>query len=330
MSLFRFNISLLTLLFTANLLASEAIDFPTKFKLNKVKSFHKHAGPQNHITGVDSNRNFTDQDEDGVFDLMDSDIDGDGVFNYMDIAPQNKRKQGKDKDKDGIPDFLDFKIKNILQEQMSSDSAKFQEILFKKKGILIFNGDEPFTNTEVKRIVELFLFKELSALPTYGNLQVIFKQPFHSMGYLAKYRDAHGAIILYDNQDHRDSSLHQELSIVHETFHAFSFESEELWNQFMSLSGWSEDGDNLIYKGQSFSPTFFKTKAYLAKELIQGPYFPNDYSKMGPEEMFAECATASLMASRGALLKIKYPMFDKYRSSAMHRFFLNSFAGFTK
>lgn len=323
MNLIWFNISLLTLLLSFNAQADETLNFPSKFKLAK-KSRLKHTGPNNHISGVDNNRNYTDLDQDGIIDLVDSDIDGDGALNYMDIAPLNKKKSGKDKDKDGIPDFLDFKVKNSLKEGMNEVSANLQYELWAKKDILIFNGDFHFTNGEFQSLAKLYLENELKNLPRLSNLKTIFKQPEHSMGHKAKFRNSQKNITLYQNQKHQKSSLEQILTLVHETFHAVSFEYPNLWNQFISKTGWDEAEDSYFYNGTEITFATLKTAPHKVTELIKGANFPNDYSKMGPEEMFAECATASLMMPRGNNISAKYPYIAIYRESALHQFFLNS------
>ena len=147
------------------------------------------------------------------------------------------------------------------------------------------------------------------------------------MGYKAKFRDSHRAIILFQNMIHENSPLEQELTVVHESFHALSYERPEFWNEFLDLSGWGEEqeGDILTFKEHSFHISDFKTNSEKVSSIIEGDEFPSEYSKMGPDEMFAECATASLMSNRGDALLNKYPYLANYHSTAVHSFFLNHF-----
>jgi len=324
MKLNMFNIVLLMLFYSFGLRASEDLRFPNKFRLVK-KSKLKHIGPENHITGIDSNRNFTDLDKDGLYDLVDSDIDGDGVTNYLDLYPLDKKKKGKDLDFDGIPDFVDFEVFEKLKEGMSKDSANYQKKLFNLKGIIIFNGDLLFSNKEIKRIAELYLKKELKGLKKLSNLKVIFKQPPHPMGYRAKFRHNHLAITLYENNDHRLNSYHQELTVAHESFHALSMEVSDLYEEFLSLSGWSEYDDGLSHQGRFFKASSFQVSPELVVKTLQDPEFPNDYSKLGPEEMFAECATASLFNRKNQSAEFKYPYLARYKKTSLHKFFLSRF-----
>lgn len=324
MNLRIFYISLLTLLLPLCSQANGSLVFPYKFQI-KVKTGHKHFGPKNHITGLDQNRNYTDIDKDGFIDLIDPDIDGDGALNYLDIAPLNKKKQGKDIDNDGIPDFVDFLVNGKLKERMNLESAALQQKLFEEKEIILFNGDFLFTNTEFKRIANMYLSKELKSFPLLSNLKVIFKQPKHSMDYKAKFSQSQKSITLYQNTLHQNNPQEQELSLVHETFHAISYEFSPLWDSFTALTGWEETDEEYIYNGIKIPYGVLRTNPKQVTSVIKGDSFPNDYSKLGPEEMFAECATASLMLPRGNTIKAKYPQLDKYLGSKVHQFFLNSF-----
>jgi hypothetical protein len=312
------------LILSLSLGAAEPLEFPRKFKL-KEKNFLKHTGPIHHIEGIDSNRNFTDLDQDGILDLLDSDIDGDGVSNFMDLKPLDKNVQGADVDADGIPDFLDFKINDSLKEGMDIESATFQERLFKEKGLLIFNGDFPFTNREFKRLASLYLSKELRLFKKADALDVIFKQPVHPMGYRAKYRFSHKAITLYSNEDHKKNPLHQELTLVHENFHALIKSEPKLWEEFLEKSGWRIGEAEYFYKEESFPIALIKTDPEAIVGALQSPEFPSDYSKLGPEEMFAECATASLMNHRDEVKTLKYPYLEDYLYTPLHSFILSSF-----
>ncbi len=305
--------------------ATEPLEFPHKFNLPQKKSFFKHTGPVHHIEGIDSNRNFTDLDGDGVFDLLDFDIDGDGVSNFMDLNPLDKNIQGIDSDEDGIPDFLDFKVGSILKENMDIESALFQERLFKGIGLLIFNGDFPFTNREFKRLASLYLSKELRLFKKAENLDVIFKQPIHPMGYRGKYRSSHRAITLYSNEDHKNNPLHQELTLVHENFHALIQSESKFFQEFLELTTWKVLGDNYSYQGEVFPISLVKTDPEAISKALNSDEFPSDYAKLGPEEMFAECATASLMNHREEIKIVKYPYLDKYLYTPLHSFILASF-----
>lgn len=317
---------LIPLIISLNLGATELLEFPHKFKLKQKKKSHlKHTGPQNHIEGVDSNRNFTDLDQDGVFDLVDSDIDGDGVSNFMDFEPLNKKIKGMDIDEDGIPDFLDFKVGAILKENMDIESATFQERLFKDIGLLIFNGDSPFSNKEFKRLASLYLSKELRLFKKASQLDVIFKQPVHPMGYRGKYRSAHKAITLYSNNDHKNNPLHQELTLVHENFHALVHSEGLLWDAFLEKSGWAITEDKYSYKNESFPISLIKTDPEAISSTLLAAEFPSDYAKLGPIEMFAECATASLMKHREEIINVKYPYLAQYLDTSLHSFVLSSF-----
>lgn len=324
MNSIKFKIALLTILFSLSLSANEGLSFPEKFNLGK-KSNQKHFGPKNHITGIDSNRNFTDLDKDGVYDLMDSDIDGDGVTNYLDLFPLDKKKKGVDKDRDGLPDFVDFEVFGKLKEGMNTESADYQKKLFEIKGITIFNGDFFFKNSEIKRVAKLYLKKELKGLRKLKNLKVLFKQPPHAMGYRAKFRHNHKAITLYENEDHRGNPFHQELSLAHESFHALAEEIPTFYQDFVGLSGWTEHEDQLSYEDDFFDHTIFRTKPDIIIQRLKAPEFPSDYSKLGPEEMFAECATASLFDRKDASSRFKYPYLNKYKTTPLHQFFVSYF-----
>ncbi|MBK25762.1 MAG: hypothetical protein CME70_17315 [Halobacteriovorax sp.] len=324
MNLKKFKIVLLMFIYSFGLRASEELRFPNKFRLVK-KTKLKHLGPENHITGIDSNRNFTDLDKDGVYDLVDSDIDGDGVTNYLDLHPLDKNKKGRDSDLDGIPDFVDFEVLGKLKEGMNKASANYQKELFVQKGIILFNGDFLFSNQEVKRISELYLKKELKGLMKLSNLKVLFKQPTHSMGYRAKFRHNHKAITLYENHDHKIKPFHQELTIAHESFHALSTENSEFYEEFLNLSGWSEHNDGISHEGRFFNPAIFQTSPELVIKTLQNPEFPNDYSKLGPEEMFAECATASLFNRKNESTLFKYPYLKRFKKTSLHNFFVSHF-----
>lgn len=317
---------LLLIIFTISLKAgaNEPLSFPYKFQLNKFSKF-KHTGPENHIEGIDENRNFTDLDEDGVFDLMDSDIDGDGVTNFMDYAPLDKKTNGEDADLDGIPDFLDFKVGGELKENMNIESATLQERLFKEKKLLIFNGDFPFSNREFKRLASLYLSKELRLFKKAEELDVIFKQPVHPMAYRGKYHSSHKAIILYSNEDHKKYPLHQELTLVHENFHALIHSETKLWEEFLLKTGWRIEGEEFSYHGEAFPISLITTNPAAITSAISSPEFPSDYAKLGPFEMFAECATASLMNHRDEVKAVKYPYLEDYLKTPLHSFILTSF-----
>jgi hypothetical protein len=316
---------LLPFIISLSLGATEPLEFPLKFNLPQAKSFLKHTGPVNHVEGIDSNRNFTDLDADGVFDLLDSDIDGDGVSNFMDLNPLDKDIQGEDRDEDGIPDFLDFKVGEVLKENMDIESAAFQERLFKGIGLLIFNGDFPFTNREFKRLASLYLSKELRLFKKAEALDVIFKQPIHPMGYRGKYRSSHRAIVLYSNEDHKKNPLHQELTLVHENFHALIESEPKLFQEFLDLTRWKILEDTYSYQGESFPISLIKTDPEAISRALTSDEFPSDYAKLGPMEMFAECATASLMNHREEIKTVKYPYLDKYLYTPVHSFILASF-----
>ena len=145
------------------------------------------------------------------------------------------------------------------------------------------------------------------------------------MGYRGKYRSSHKAITLYNNIDHKNNPLHQELTLIHENFHALIHSEGALWEKFLERSGWRILEDEYLYKEKRFPMALIKTDPEAITTALQSPEFPSDYAKLGPIEMFAECATASLMNHREEIKNVKYPYLEEYLDTPLHSFVLSSF-----
>jgi|GEM_PF-3720888 len=102
---------------------------------------------------------------------------------------------------------------------------------------------------------------------------------------------------------------------VHEYFHAIAAAWPELNFQFQKLSHWTEKNtpEDMVYTYSAVWPNSAKGRQRLYQvtgfdlaenesEVIQaldGPDFPSDYSKLGPDEMLAETGTAAVMLLEG-------------------------------
>lgn len=243
-------------------------------------------GDQSSYPELDKATTYKDFDRDEIPDKMDGDIDNDGVTNYLDQYPFDINKRGKDKDADGIPDFVDIE----------GEVGEVQEELAQKKGIvLVFDGAR-FSDKEIEIIRGEFIEKSFSDLEDFSKLKTIIKRKDEGDN-RAHYNHFWNAIEFFPNEYHK-STINFTHTLVHETFHALAYQNIKAFKEFSTEMGWRKElnyGVRGYRYGEHFFSDFDLRHDSDKTGVLSSPNFPSDYSKTGPHEMFAEVGTASLL-----------------------------------
>jgi hypothetical protein len=97
-----------------------------------------------------------------------------------------------------------------------------------------------------------------------------------------------------------DQSPHFAATFIHEYFHAVAARFPRAFEDFEKVAGWSsrESGEETIYtfRSMQFSDYQLEEEPESVVKRLNFPVFPSDYSKLGPDEMFAECGTATALS----------------------------------
>lgn len=242
---------------------------------------------------------FNDTDSDGIPDVMDSDIDNDLVNNYLDQYPFDKNRHGEDLDNDQIPDFLDFEVLGKRKKRINSEMALIQERVFKEKGVLIVFNKGKFNLEELRVIQHELLDGTFKNINNFKRLKVIIKE--NSGPHFANFNKFWHGATFFQNDYHRKQIKNFRGTFVHEVFHSLRYGNTKLYDRFLKASGWSIKGSGTRKKFfyqtnegiQAFTSFDFRFQFNLVKEKLSGANFVSDYSKNGPEEMFAEVMTAT-------------------------------------
>ncbi|MGZ3794441.1 MAG: hypothetical protein ACXVCP_18990 [Bdellovibrio sp.] len=247
-----------------------------------------------------------DLDGDGIIDRLDADIDGDGVLNLVDEAPFDPHYSGEDKDGDGIPDWIDYSVGGILKNGVTPEIASMQEKIFNNFHVYIISDKTPWTEPEIQLIQNEISKGIYTKYPSLSKFTPVIVKNENSDPNNLEYGRYHPfwKTLFIDSKVKNVEEI-----FLHEVFHAFEHFDLSKYNQFLKISGWTvkEDFYQTIYIFRS--PNNSKNKVEInefdlnhnlktVSAKLVGPWFPTEYSKMGPEEMFAECGVASLLKIR--------------------------------
>lgn len=248
-----------------------------------------------------------DLDGDQTIDRLDQDIDGDGVLNLVDQAPFDANATGEDQDQDGIPDWIDYLVGGVLAKNITYGAAILQENIFNEYHIYVISDRSVWSENELQFIeTELAsgLYAKFTGLKRFTPVIVKIDNTDSGNLELGRYHPYWKSLFI-------DSEVvATEEIFLHEVFHALRYFDSSMYEQFMKKSGWSiieglyetdfifnspEDSQDEDIEISEFDLTHNLTET--SKKLV-GPWFPTEYSKVGPEEMFAECGVATLLKLR--------------------------------
>ncbi|OUR99638.1 hypothetical protein A9Q84_01045 [Halobacteriovorax marinus] len=273
-----------------------------------------------------------DFDLDRIPDLFDDDIDNDGILNYADKYPYDQEKENEDIDTDGIPDFIDFEVMGDYKKGYVKAHKVLQERLFKERNVLIISVDRVLKTSEIDALNKEFFTGTLSSFKKLPRLKIIYKSPENLYDTkFAEYNKYWKTIVLYQNSYFEKDQFNFNNSLVHEVFHSIQKSHKELYQDFITTVGWKKERKGFTYLGKFYSNYDMRNDPDVLVEEITSNNFPSDYSKLGPEEMFAECATAfNFLRESDTKTHLfdedKYNHIKNFKESESYRFFEEYFS----
>jgi len=133
---------------------------------------------------------------------------------------------------------------------------------------------------------------------------------------------------LYQNSYFEKDEYNFNNSLVHEVFHSLQKSHTKFYKEFMNTVGWKKEGRGYIYEERYYSTFEMKNEPEELIRNLLSDNFPSDYSKLGPEEMFAECGAAFNFLgkkSRGHYDATKYNKVKNFVRSDAYNFLRNFF-----
>lgn len=248
-----------------------------------------------------------DLDRDETIDRLDQDIDGDGILNLVDQAPFDAKEINQDLDRDGIPDWVDYSIDNTLIENTTRVTADLQKEIFDQYQVYVISDHTLWSETELRFIkAELAagVFSKFKGLNSFTPVIVKTVNSNPENLEFGRYHPFWKTILI----DSRTESLEE--IFLHEAFHALRHFDSSIYDSFMKRSGWTTDEGlyETVYvfnspenpQNENIEISEFDLNHNLTEvtKKLTGPWFPTEYSKLGPEEMFAECGVATLLKIR--------------------------------
>jgi hypothetical protein len=269
---------------------------------------------------------YLDYDNDSIQDDLDDDIDNDGVTNFLDQYPFDESKKGPDADFDGIPDFLDFYTGKPEKGNIEFEKIWIQKSLYKRKGIVLAENGNKFSLSELRTIWKYFSEGPLRNWE-FKNLAVIIRDADQD-NYHADFYHYWKSISLHHVKYLNEAHNFRE-TLTHESFHALASDVPDFFREFTEEAGWIaavEEGVRGFYfqnenKIKEFiAASDFKYNFDSVKNILQSSYFPSDYAKAGPDEMFAECGTATVLINQGRsdYNKNRYYNLKKFKSTPIY------------
>ncbi|MBI4042237.1 MAG: hypothetical protein HY391_02065 [Deltaproteobacteria bacterium] len=277
-----------------------------------------------------------DYDEDGLPNQLDPDLDGDFVPNVVDQYPIDRRRWGEDEDYDNIPDWVDYAIGGRLKAGITERMAEIQLDLA-CLGIFVFDETASFSEDELE-IIERAVRDPLQLKPFLylSTLHAIVKRAGRGSlkGRFGDYHQYWNYIVLYEGAWEPIHPERLRNVLFHEWMHAVAKQYPRKYEEFLKVAGWS------IYPGEyytifeylnpngervQFAEGDFELHPDRVKTRIFSEDLPSEEAKLGPQEMFAEVGTASL------LLRLdEAPQNDRYhlasfRGSPLQDFFQKAF-----
>jgi hypothetical protein len=163
-------------------------------------------------------------------------------------------------------------------------------------GIRIDESAAVFSDDELGEVYALLSSGPLAEFPHAEAISAIAKKKDSVEQYL-EYGD-------YDEDTQMisivDRSPHFSATFIHEYFHAVAARFPRAFEDFEKAAGWSsrESGEETIYRFRSmeFSDYQLEEEGASVVKKLNFPVFPSDYSKLGPDEMFAECGAATTLS----------------------------------
>jgi len=197
---------------------------------------------------------------------------------------------------------------------------------------VILVAESPFPVEEIKLFYQLLKFGAFSTFQQANHLKVIARFDHRKSdrpGAFGSYNRYWKTIQIF-GQD--ADPFTKGLTLIHEAFHAWTLEDPVRFKNFLDEMGWISKTDILsgtIYRFDDLEGTKFEvteadvqlnpkgTAENIKENVSDHPFFPTDYSYLGPFEMFAEAGVAATLIDQDY---DSYPGFrlNSFKNSRAH------------